>query len=220
MVDSVMALALPPSGPDDTDDLLRSAAAGDTVAIESLLERHRKRLRRMIALRLDDRLTARVDASDVVQEALADAARKLADYARDRPLPFYPWLHRLAAERLAEVHRRHRRSKARSVAREEINAFAWPDSSALLIVDRLTANDPTPSHALIREERSRHVHAALQGLPPIDREILMMHYLEELNFPEIAAILDIGEGAAKMRHLRALRRIRALMATNGPEVSP
>ncbi len=90
LVDSLMALALPPGGPDDTDHLLRNAAAGDTAAIERLLERHRERLRRMIALRLDDRLAARVDASDVVQEALADAARKLADYARDRPLPFYP----------------------------------------------------------------------------------------------------------------------------------
>ena len=94
----------------------------------------------MIALRLDDRLAARVDASDVVQEALADAARKLADYARDRPLPFYPWLHRLAAERLAAVHRRHRRSKARSVTREEADAFAWPDSSAQLMVNSLVAN--------------------------------------------------------------------------------
>ena len=44
--------------------------------------------------------------------------------------------------------------------------------------------------------------------------------LEELSFPEIAVILDIGEGAAKMRHLRALRRIRALMASDGSEVSP
>ncbi len=72
----------------------------------------------MIALRLDDRLAARVDASDIVQETLVDAARKIADYARDRPLPFYPWLHRLAAERVAATHRRHRRSKARSIARE------------------------------------------------------------------------------------------------------
>ena len=68
---------------------------------------------------------------------------------------------------------------------------------------------------LLREEQRRHMHAALQELTPIDREILMMHYLEELTFPEIAAILDIGEGAAKMRHLRALRRIRALMAGDG-----
>jgi RNA polymerase sigma-70 factor, ECF subfamily len=219
-VDSLMASALPPGSLDDTDHLLRNAAAGDTVAIETLLERHRKRLRRMIALRLDDRLSARIDASDVVQEALADAARKLADYALARPLPFYPWLHRLAAERLAEVHRRHRRSKARSVAREEADAFAWPDGSAQLMVDRLAANDTTPSHALLRDEQRRHLLAALQELAPIDREVLMMHYLEELSFPEIAAILAIGEGAAKMRHLRALRRIRALMSSDGSCVGP
>jgi RNA polymerase sigma-70 factor (ECF subfamily) len=215
-----MPSAITPGGPDDTDCLLENAATGDTVAIERLLERHRPRLRRMIALRLDDRLAARVDASDVVQETLADAARKLADYARDRPLPFYPWLHRLAAERVAAVHRRHRRSKARSVAREEPDAFAWPDSSAQLMVNRLVANDTSPGHALLREEERRHVHATLQQLAPVDREILMMHYLEELSFPEIGAILDIGEGAAKMRHLRALRRIRALMAGDDHELSP
>jgi RNA polymerase sigma-70 factor, ECF subfamily len=220
LVDSLMASALPPAGPDDTDHLLKDAAVGDTVAIARLLERHRERLRRMIALRLDDRLAARVDASDVVQEALADAARKLAVYARDRPLPFYPWLHRLAAERLAVVNRRHRRSKARSVAREEADAFAWPDSSARLMIDSLVASDTSPSYALRRDEQRQQVRAALQELAPIDREILMMHYLEELSFPEIAVILDIGEGAAKMRHLRALRRIRALMASDGPEVSP
>jgi RNA polymerase sigma-70 factor, ECF subfamily len=215
-----MALATSPGGPDDTDHLLNSAAVGDTAAMERLLERHRSRLRRMIALRLDDRVAARVDASDVVQEALADASRKLADYARHRPLPFYPWLHRLAAERLAAVHRRHRQSQARSVAREEADAFAWSDSSAQLMVNRLAANDPTPSHALLREEERRHVHAALQALAPIDREILMMHYLEELGFPEIAAILAIGQGAAKMRHLRALRRLRSLMESDGDEVGP
>jgi RNA polymerase sigma-70 factor, ECF subfamily len=219
LVDSLMASALPPGGPDDTDHLLKNAAAGDTLAIDRLLERHRERLRRMIALRLDNRVAVRVDASDVVQEALTDAARKLANYARDRPLPFYPWLHRLAAERLAAVHRQHRGSKVRSVTREEADAFAWPDSSAQLIVDSLVANDTTPSHALVREEQRRRVHMALQEMAPTDREILMMHYLEELSFPEIAAILDIGEGAAKMRHLRALRRIRNLMPGDGTEAS-
>jgi RNA polymerase sigma-70 factor (ECF subfamily) len=219
LVDSLMAVATPPGDLEDTDQLLSHAAAGDPAAIEKLLERHRTRLCRMIALRLDDRLTARVDASDVVQEALTDAARKLADYARDRPLPFYPWLHRLAAERLAAVHRRHRRSKARSVAREQANALGWSDSSAHLIANSLVASGTTPAHALLRKEQRLHVHAALQELAPIDREILMMHYLEELGFAEIAAILDIGEGAAKMRHMRALRRIRSLMASDGNTVS-
>jgi RNA polymerase sigma-70 factor, ECF subfamily len=219
LVDSLMAVALTPCAPDDSDQLIRDAAAGDTAAIERLFERHRERLRRMVSLRLDDRLAARMDASDVVQEALADAARKLANYARDRPLPFYAWLHCLAAERLAAAHRRHWRSKARSVGREATDAFAWPDSSAQLMVNRLVANDTTPTHAMLREEQRQHLHAALQQLATIDREILMMHYLEELSFPEIAAILAIGEGAAKMRHLRALRRIRAIMSGEGSQMN-
>src|SRR4051812_18741520 len=199
----------PPSGPDETDRLLRDAARGDQAALRSLLERHRERLRRMVALRLDSRLSARVDASDVVQEALIDAARKLADYERDRPLPFYPWLHRLTAERLAVIHRKHYRG-TRSVGREQ-HATAWPDDSAGLLVDHLVDSDTTPGQDLVREERRQRVRDALERLTPPDREVLGMRYLEDLTFPEIAAILEVGESAAKMRHLRAIERIRTVL---------
>ena len=208
----------PPLDPDGTDLYLRDAARGDQAALRSLLERHRERLRRMVTLRLDSRVAARVDASDVVQEALIDAARKLADYERDRPLPFYPWLHRLAAERLAAVHRKHR-CGARTVGSEE-NAFAWPDDSARLLVDRLVGTDTTPGHTLVREERRRQVHAALERLAPPDREVLVMRYLDQLAFAEIAAILEIGESAAKMRHLRALERIRSVLTPDDSGSAP
>ena len=82
----------------DSDHLLRRVAAGDPAARELLLDRHRQRLRRMIALRLDRRLWARVDPSDVLQETLAEAGQKLPDYARTRPLPFYAWLRQIAAQ--------------------------------------------------------------------------------------------------------------------------
>src|SRR5947199_1017053 len=91
----------------DTDELLRTASLGDEAARDQLLARHRDRLRRMVAVRLDRRLAARVDPSDVVQEALADAARRLDDYLRERPMAYYPWLRRLAADRLDKAHRRH-----------------------------------------------------------------------------------------------------------------
>src|SRR5262249_12861565 len=151
-------------------------------------------------------------ASDVVQEALIDAARKLVAYEQDRPLPFYPWLHRLTTERVAAAHRKHRR-QARSVGREE-PVFAWPDDSGWLPVDGLVAHDTTPGHAVIRQERRQQVHTALERLAPPDREILVMHYLEDLTFPEIAAILGISDGAAKMRHLRALERIRSILKSD------
>src|SRR5947208_13646251 len=118
-----MALADP-----DTDVLVDRAASGDGSARQQLLVRHRGRLRQMVAVRLDPRLAARVDPSDVVQEALADAARKLDGYLRDRPLPFYPWLRRLAWERIVLLHRRHVRSQRRSVTREE-RPMELPDGS-------------------------------------------------------------------------------------------
>src|SRR5438132_13279908 len=92
---------------EDTEDLLRRAAAGEDAPRGALLARHGDRLRQVVAFRLDRRLAARVDPSDVVQEAMADAARKLPEYLRLRPLPFFPWLRQLALERLIEMHRRH-----------------------------------------------------------------------------------------------------------------
>jgi RNA polymerase sigma-70 factor (ECF subfamily) len=76
----------------DTEQLLDQAAAGDEAARGQLLQRHRTRLKRMVTVRADPRLVARVDPSDVVQETLIEAAAQLGHYLRRRPLPFYPWL--------------------------------------------------------------------------------------------------------------------------------
>src|SRR5262245_5167631 len=113
----------------DTEELLRRSQAGDRHARGALLQRHRKRLKRMVSLRLDRRLAARLDPSDLVQEALAEADRRLDDYARDRPVPFYPWLRQLAWDRLADAHRRHLRAGRRSVTREDAGPLGLPDSS-------------------------------------------------------------------------------------------
>src|SRR5258708_2650976 len=102
----------------DTDHLLEQAETGDEHAIGALLARHRSRLRAMVRVRLDRRVAARVDPSDVVQESLLAAYRRLPEYLRDRPIPFYPWLRQLAWERLVRLHQRHLKAKRRSVDRE------------------------------------------------------------------------------------------------------
>ena len=102
----------------ETDALLERASRGDDQARQRLLERHRSRLKRMVAVRMDRRLAARLDPSDVVQEALADAARDLPDYLRTRPMAFYPWLRQLAWDRLVRLHRHHIDTGRRSVDRE------------------------------------------------------------------------------------------------------
>src|SRR3954447_17591458 len=76
----------------ETHELIDCAHRGDEAARQQLLERYRDYLRRMVAVRLDRRPAARVDASDVVQETLVEAARRLDDYLRERPIPFYGWV--------------------------------------------------------------------------------------------------------------------------------
>jgi RNA polymerase sigma-70 factor (ECF subfamily) len=195
--------------PTDAEALLDRAARGDDTAREALLGQHRQRLRRMVAARLDRRLAARVDPSDVVQEALAVAAENLDAYLRDRPLPFYPWLRQFAWERLMKLHRHHIKSQRRSVTREE--AWIMPDQSAQQLANRLLARGTNPVGRLIREELRDRIRAALAEMAESDREVLVMRNLEQLSIAEIAAVLGISEGAVIVRHVRGLRRLKALL---------
>jgi RNA polymerase sigma-70 factor, ECF subfamily len=203
----------------DTEELLRRSAAGDPAARGALLQRHRGRLRRMVAVRLDGRLAARLDPSDVVQEALAEADRRLDEYARDRPLPFYPWLRQLAADRLAEAHRRHLRAARRDVRREEAAAAGLPDASAEELAERLLARGAGPSEAARRQELRGRVRAALQALPEAEREVLALRHLEGLSAAEAAAVLGVSEAAVKSRALRAMQRLRGLLGDQSGEGS-
>jgi RNA polymerase sigma-70 factor (ECF subfamily) len=196
----------------NTDQLLQRVGQGDAAARQQLLMRHRPRLRQLVALRLDRRLAARLDPSDVVQEALAEADRRLADYLRDRPLPFYPWLRQLALERLIDLHRRHVRAGKRSVLRERRGPPGLPDESALQLADQLLARGSSPSARLCRQELREQVQAALARLGDADRELLVLRHLEQLPARDIAAVLGISEGAVYTRHLRALERLRGLLA--------
>ena len=198
------------AGP-DTDQLLEMVCQGDDGARQQLLARHRRQLHRMVAAHMDRRLAARVDPSDVVQEALADAARKLDGYLRERPLPFYPWLRRLAWERLVKLHRRHLRSQRRRIDREEPGVLGLPDESAVELANCLIDVRSGPGERLLREELRGRVRAALDRLPQNDREVLVLRYLEQMRHHDIAAVLGITVGAVKVRHVRALERLRDLL---------
>jgi RNA polymerase sigma-70 factor (ECF subfamily) len=196
----------------DTEQLLHQASQGDAAARDQVLVRHRPRLRQAIAIRLDRRLAPRIDPSDVVQETLAEAARRLPDYLRDRPLPFYPWLRQLALERLIDLHRHHVLAGKRSVEREERSLPPLPDESAAALAQRLFGRESSPSARLRRREVAQQVQAALLQLPERDRELLILRHLEQMPTRDVAAVLGLSEGAVKMRLLRALERLQALLA--------
>ena len=195
----------------DTAALLAQAAQGDRMAKDRLLERHRERLRRMIAVRMDHRLGKRVDPSDVVQETLVLADRRLAKYLKHPPLPFYPWLRQLAWDQLVAMNRKHLYARRRSRRREEDVAPALSDESVAELASCLVDDTADPFKKLVRAELQDRVRAAIDQLPEAYREILVLRHLEQLSTAEAAAVLAIGSSAAKMRHLRAIERLRKLL---------
>jgi RNA polymerase sigma-70 factor, ECF subfamily len=193
-----------------TPELIALVSRGDDDARRELLERYRDYLRRMVAARLDRRLAARLDPSDIVQDALADAAGQMAKYLQNQTLPFFGWLRLIASEHIREAHRQHLRVQKRSITRES-RIPEFTDESAVDLAHHLMANDTSPSNRLVRQERSEQVKEALATLSPQDREILAMRYVERLSTAEMAEALGLNEGTAKQRHLRAVIRLRGLL---------
>jgi RNA polymerase sigma-70 factor (ECF subfamily) len=165
----------------------------------------------MVCAWLDGRVRARVDPSDVVQETLAEAHRQLPGYLPSRPVAFYPWLRGIARQRLDTVHRRHLRAQRRSVTREEPWEVAASQGSVFDLADKLIGEVVTPSQYVQQEETRRRTRTALAELSERDREFLILRYVEQLSMRDIAEITGSTEAAIKMRHVRALARLRAVL---------
>lgn len=193
----------------ETQELLAQARRGESAAVDALLARYREPVRHMIGLRLDRAIAPRVDASDIVQDVLLEASKRLADYLQQPSMPFHLWLRHIARDHIIDAHRRHRAAQRRSVDREQHVAPADP-SSVVLAADFID-RELTPATAALRHEMQQRFQEVLGELDEDDREIILLRHFEQLSNQDAAAALGLSEAAAGMRHLRALRRLRALL---------
>jgi RNA polymerase sigma-70 factor (ECF subfamily) len=197
----------------EVSDLLQRAAARNEQAFQELFTRYRDRLKRMVHLRLSRRLQGRVDDSDVVQEAYLEASRRLQEYIAEPGLPFYLWLRHLTGLKLAEVHRRHLGTQLRDADREvTLHRGGLPAADSASLAAQLLGTATTPSQAAIRAETRLQVQEALDVMDPIDREVLALKHFEQLSTSEIAHVLGLSKAGAGSRYLRAVKRLRALLA--------
>lgn len=199
------------SAPQDAE-LLNAAPAERAAILGGLLERHQKRLLRMVEMRMHPRVRARVGASDVVQDACVEVHRCIQDYVDDPQIPFFLWLRRITAQRLLKAHRFHLDAQRRDVRREAgVDKLRMPATSVVALVDVLAGNRTSAHSAIERDERRGRITALLEELSPTDREVLSMRHFEELSNEEVAAELGLGKHAASKRYIRALQRLKALL---------
>lgn len=188
--------------------LLDMVKAKSPEALEELFRRHREPLSKMVAACLDARLKSRIDVSDIVQETLIEANRRIEAYAEAQPIAFYPWLRQIAVNRMIDAYRHHVQAKRRSTGRQVSN-LPGDFQSGLNLMDKQADSATSPSGAAQRKELREDLRAAIDSLEAMDRNVIQLRHIKRLSTRETAEALGVSEAAVKIRLLRALQRLRA-----------
>jgi RNA polymerase sigma-70 factor (ECF subfamily) len=195
----------------EIQNLLQRARTGDRQAFAELIGGYRAFLRQLVELRLDPKLRARVDPSDIVQEAQLEAVRRLEDYLEQPPMPFRLWLRQIALSRLLKMHRYHATTARRAVGQE----IPLPEQSSILLAQQLFGAGSTPSQQVNRQELAARLRQAIAQLADADREILMLRNFEGLSNPELGQLLGLDPGTVSKRHGRAMLRLHKILFASG-----
>lgn len=177
----------------------------------------KERLRRIIKFRLDYRIASRISDSDVIQECYVRAADRLEKFLENPEYPFFVWLRMQANQQVADIHRKHLMAEKRD-ARKEINLNAnarISNQTSVQLAAHLVAQMTSPSRLVQRSEEIAALEKSLNEMNDIDQEVIALRHFEELSSQETAQVLGIEPAAASKRYVRALKRLKEIMASHG-----
>jgi RNA polymerase sigma-70 factor, ECF subfamily len=192
---------------DPTDRVPNSRADADE--LNQWISEYRDRLRSMVQVRLTPRMAARIDASDVIQEAFVEATERFADYRRNPTLTPYLWLRFLTLQRLKILYRRHLGTHMRTADREIV--MPELEVSSIVLAKWLVDSGTSPSNSAMKQEQGSLLREAVERLSPQDREVLALRHFEQLSNEEAAHVLGLALAATRQRYYRALERLRELL---------
>jgi RNA polymerase sigma-70 factor (ECF subfamily) len=183
---SIVRTASPPAGgTSDPDAALVAAAKTDPRAFVALYDRYFDPVFGYACLRLGDRAASEDLTSQVFLTALAKIDRFRGDG------PFAGWLFRIARNAVRSEQRRRR-----------------PVSDSDVVLAGLPATDPGPAEAALARERRDRLRAAVAGLGRDEQHLLALRYGAGMCFEEVAGILGISPGAARVRMHRVIEQLR------------
>ncbi len=213
MPQTVQAEATGPTAGSTDEQLLEAARGGDRGAFDALVHRYEKELYGYLRRYLNDAALA----EDVFQNTFLKVFEKLDQYEAGRPVR--PWLYTIATHQAVDALRRVNRRGAVSLDRKG-SAGAEADQSSL--ADLLVSRDQSPQDALSLEEQRQALRQAVEGLPELYREVLLLAYYQEMKYKDIAEVLGVPVGTVKSRLHAAVGRLLEKMRghTDGAEDAP
>jgi RNA polymerase sigma-70 factor, ECF subfamily len=197
----------------DSNELAERLKRGDREALSLLFSRQWNRLWQIVDFRMDRRLLGRVDPDDVLQEAYLAAASRLEHYRDEQAFSPLIWVRMILLQTLTDIHRHHLGTQMRDAGREiDVHGCRYPQTTAVSLAALLAGDLTSPSQAAVRSEMLERVEQAIGVMDPLDREVLALRHFEELGNKEVAEVLQIQEKAASIRYVRALKRLKAIVA--------
>ena len=186
----------------------------DERQLAELFKQQCERLTQMLQFRMDPRLQGRIDAADVLQEAYIECAKRFPEYRANPSMPLYLWVRFLTFQKLTDLHRHHLGTKMRD-ASQEVSLYrgALPQASSVMLAAQLLGRLTSASRVAIRAETQIRVQDALNKMEPMDREVLILRHFEMLTIEETAHVLSLKKTAASNRYIRALKRLKDIVAS-------
>lgn len=169
------------------DPIVEEAAAGSESAWLKIVETLGPPVRGFARAR------GAVEPEDVTQEVFLDAARNIGTFHGDWAA-FRSWVFTIAYRRVADDHR-HRSRRVKTVA--------VPDG-----LEEMTPGPETPEDNILETERVSHLLRAMDGLNQVERDVVLLRVIAELDSAEVAEIVGKSAGNVRVIQNRALEKLR------------
>lgn len=187
-------------------DLIRRAREGDSHSLSGLIHGCRPYLRLLARVHRDERLTAKLDDSDLVQEVSTLAIRDFRTFRGTTEAEFAAWLRTITA-RVAAMSIRHFTMQRRDIQLER-QLQNEIDNTSRMISAKFASRDVTPSEQTLQRERAVLLAEAIEQLPDHYREVVILRDFDGLSITQIAERMNRTPDAIRKLSARAMLQIR------------
>ncbi len=187
------------------EQLLQAARKGDRHAMNQIIDECRDYLLLVANQEIDTAIQAKLGASDLVQQSLAEIPGHLAQFRGNSRDEFLGWLRQILMNDLQDVRRRYKASRRRDVGREQ--SILDSVGNERPITDDLL----TPSSQAVQDEQAQLLQTAMEQLPPRQQQIIQLRNWSQKSFVEIGHQLEISPDAARKMWYRAIVKLQGLL---------
>lgn len=189
---------------------MSSSDQADRTPFEDRLAKHRRYLQFLARTQLRDRLSAKVDPSDIVQDTFTQAVRKADQFKGTTDAELAAWLRQILARNLLMTYR-HYDADRRAISRER-QVVQSVDQSSQRLEGWLVSKQHSPSSHAMQNERALALAEILESLPETQRTAVVMHYWQGMTIREVASTMDKSPEAVGGLLYRALKRLRSVIS--------